>query len=307
MAEGYKLSYPIPASARMVHGRNVIRHLINICRRLPAFVYGRRDVRSPRFSASEYEDRWQQQQQQRTWQRYRHVADYLASRKGRGFEIMALMEGNPYRVDIADFYHWRAKKIGHILQRFYDLNQPIVELGCGYGKNLLALWDSGFRNLIGYDVSPSGVDMVREQAAHFGLQLHVDTFDLTDLSHPAWEELAGTVVFTHYALEQLPQHIQPIIARLVEAQPCQILHIEPMFELLRPSRSLADLETWLHMYLKDYQTSLLKVLTAQQSRQRLEILDIIPLRFSPELRSSPTLIRWRPTNRQQRGSHENGS
>jgi SAM-dependent methyltransferase len=254
----------------------------------------RRTERSPERAAAEYEARWSGRLHDRPWERFQDLEEYLAGHKGHGRTITALLDGRVWEVDVADFHGWRARKICQVLGTFYDPGQPVVELGCGYGKNLLALWQGGFRHLTGCDVSPSGIAAAREQAAHFGVRLELQLLDLTDLASPAWSCVAGRVAFTHYAMEQLPRHLDAVVGRLAAAGPLEVLHIEPLAELLRPLRSLTDLDTWLHMCLSDYQRSLLTVLRRHEARRRLQILDVEPLRFSPEVRSSPVLIRWRP-------------
>jgi SAM-dependent methyltransferase len=289
------LPLPLPPSARPARRFPALRRsLVEIGRRLPALARGRRLRRTPEQAAAEYETRWEARLQERRWERFQDLREYLAGSQGQGNAITALMEGALWEVDVADFNGWRAEKIGRIFRAFYGTDQEIVELGCGYGKNLLALWLAGFHRLTGCDVSPRGLQAVREQAAHFGLRLETRLLDLTDLSCPSWACVEGKVVLTHYAMEQLPRHLDDVLGRLAQARPREVLHLEPLAELLRPWRSLVDLETWLHMYLSDYQRSLLTSLRQAADRGLLEILNVEPLRFSPRVRSSPALVRWRP-------------
>ncbi len=293
--EEVSLDCPLPHSAQLASRLHVTSlQIVSIARCLPDLIFGRHKVRTPAYSAAEYEARWADQLRRRPWEGYENISDSQASRKGSHRRLTVLMEGKHCEVDIADFYRWRTSKIARIFQAFYNFNQPIVELGCGYGKNLFALWNGGFRNLAGYDVSQNGIEAIKEEAKYFGIDLKVDFLDLTNPLDPRWPSLNGKVVFTHYVMEQLPDHLNTVIESLLEARPIEIIHIEPMAELLHPSYSLTDLETWVHTYLSDYQTSLLRLLRFYEANQRLKIKNIIPLRFSPQIRSSPTLIRWSP-------------
>ena len=60
------------------------------------------------------------------------------------------------------------KSFGHPLnlQRLTEQLSPdslIVDFGCGYGRSLGELFDSGYRNLIGFDFSPAMIAAARER------------------------------------------------------------------------------------------------------------------------------------------------
>ena len=57
---------------------------------------------------------------------------------------------------------------------------PIIELGCGSGRNLLYLKKSGIQNeLIGFELSPVSVDLANRAAKTFKLDANFATADVT--------------------------------------------------------------------------------------------------------------------------------
>lgn len=79
----------------------------------------------------------------------------------------------------------------------FPLNKdaPILELGCGSGRNLKILREMGFSNLKGVDFSPTQVKFCREQG------LDVQKMNITRLSFP---EDSFDLVFTNSVLLHVP-------------------------------------------------------------------------------------------------------
>jgi len=59
----------------------------------------------------------------------------------------------------------------------------ILDFGCGYGRCLGALFDAGYRNLTGFDLSPAMIAAARERYPEISFQeLHTATIPLPDAS-----------------------------------------------------------------------------------------------------------------------------
>ena len=48
-----------------------------------------------------------------------------------------------------------------LFKKYVDINNSILDIGCGYGRTLKELYDLGYRNLIGIDFSKEMIDRAR--------------------------------------------------------------------------------------------------------------------------------------------------
>jgi hypothetical protein len=265
-----------------------------------------RPLRTPAVSLNEYSGRWTD-----AAERWRLLSggpaansELLAGHADLNRAVMsssygtatlhALMDSVPYTVAAPAFFRWRADKLAAIFRAHYEPTTPITEIGCGVGKNLLALALAGYSELAGYDPLDVAVAAVTAQARHLGLDIGTGRFDLLEPDPGTVCRLRGRVLFTNHVLEQLPRHLPAALGCMLGAAPREVVHIEPCVEPLRPCRSPTDLATLLHTYASDYQRTLLCELTALHQREQIEILEVTALGYAPRPRSSPTLIRWRP-------------
>ncbi|MCG6909715.1 MAG: methyltransferase domain-containing protein [Deltaproteobacteria bacterium] len=65
-----------------------------------------------------------------------------------------------------------------------DKAARVLDIGCGYGRTLNALYDLGYRNLLGLDISEKMVQRGRKAYPHL---------DLRGLTPDAWSTLKGSV------------------------------------------------------------------------------------------------------------------
>ncbi len=208
--------------------------------------------------------------------------------------LHALIDAAPYAVDAPAFFRWRADKLAAVFGTHHPRSTPITEIGCGVGKNLLALARAGYDRLAGYDPAPSAVRAVASLAGRYGLAIETGRFDLLDPDQEVLARLRGQVLFTNLVLEQLPRHVPEALECLLRAAPLEVMHIEPCPEVLHPWRSASDLATWLHTRANDYQRILLDELARWQRAGRITIAEVTALGYAPHPRSAPTLVRWRP-------------
>jgi SAM-dependent methyltransferase len=249
--------------------------------------------RTPDASRREYEQRWQRQARDRRWMAAPTLAEAQALSSYGDETLTALIDFRPYAIGARDFFRWRSRKIVAIFSALFERSKPIVEIGCGLGKNLFALASGGFSNLSGFDVSPTAVAAVRDQAQHFGVAIEAARLDVLA---PDSETVAGfsdAVIFTNHVLEQLPRDLEAALDALCACDASEVVHLEPCFELLRPTRSMIDAVTALHTVACDYQRTLLSALKRRERRGAIRLLDVRPLGYSPRLINAPTLIRWR--------------
>ncbi|MGH3662325.1 MAG: class I SAM-dependent methyltransferase, partial [Micromonosporaceae bacterium] len=198
---------PVPSSAKPVGGLGRLVAVARAARRETATLLRRHGLdRTPARSADEYEARWNRQQQAARWLSVADISQAPGLSSYGQAQLRALMEFGVFDISAPAFFTWRGRKIAHVVSQHAEPSSPVVELGCGLGKNLIALAASGFTNLGGLDVTPSAVCAVRRQFAHFGIECDARLGDLLDLG-PSRDFLHGKTLFTNYVLEQLPRDL----------------------------------------------------------------------------------------------------
>ncbi|MEO6503823.1 MAG: class I SAM-dependent methyltransferase [Jatrophihabitantaceae bacterium] len=249
--------------------------------------------RTPAVSAVEYDERWSAQAGARRWQGVSALSEAVRLSSYGDSSLRALMEFTPVGIPAPDYFGWRAAKLAAILGAHGGRDEPVIEVGCGLGKNLLALAHQGFSRLCGLDVSRPAVLATREQLAAFGVGSVVEQADILDLGEHR-ELVAGGTVFTNYVLEQFPRHLEPILRRLAELGPRQVIHVEPCPDRLPHRRAWERLPSSWHARAHHYQLALIRTLRRLEERGVLTVLEVTPLGFSPYLFHSPVLLRWEP-------------
>jgi SAM-dependent methyltransferase len=102
---------------------------------------------------------------------------------------------------------WTSERI-LIEQWLPDCGAPLLEVGCGAGRALLALWQLGYRDLTGVDFAESLLDVARRlaslQAAGGIRWIHAEASRLQALDFGDPPRLFAGVLFLFNGLMQLP-------------------------------------------------------------------------------------------------------
>ncbi|GAB3951288.1 hypothetical protein GCM10029976_087450 [Kribbella albertanoniae] len=288
------MSVAIPASARPI---GVSGRLAAVARQaereLGAYQRRRGRARTTVESAREYEARWSGQHQDARWQAAESLADAARLSSYGSARLRALLDFRAYSIPAPDFFGWRAAKLAEIVGAFVRPDEPVLELGCGIGKNLVALAAHGYSDLAGVDISPSAVRALHDQFAYFGRTVRGLEGDLMDLA-PIGAELAGRTVLTNYVLEQLPRQLDVALDQIARARPRQVLHIEPCPDRLPGRRAWERWPSVWHVRSHDYQRDLYATLCELEATGRLRLTEVRPLGYSPYMFHSAVLIRWEP-------------
>lgn len=256
----------------------------------------RRVKRTADVVNSEYNlSHWQRMLSAKSWTTAANLGEFLIPRN----PALGLrkVDNRICKIAADDYYRYRAKALGELLARHAGGATEIVELGAGYGNNLLALhlnhpdW-----TLRGYDIAPNGVAAGREIIAHYGLsgRISLDRIDLTDGNDPSYSAIKDQVVFTYFCIEQIPYDVRKVVDNIIAAKPKRVINIEPTTELLNLS-SPRDIVSFLYIRSVDYQTQLFSTLEDYERQGRVRILARERMPFAPTIHNDGFLYSWEPT------------
>jgi len=93
-------------------------------------------------------------------------------------------------------------------------------------------------------------------------------------------------------MEQLKYHTEEVIQNILEGNPKQVIHIEPIKELY--GNSLRDITSKLYVKCSDYQDNLLTVLKKFESKNKIKIYECQRLGFGVNPWHEDSVIRWMP-------------
>ena len=171
----------------------------------------------------------------------------------------------------AFFWDYFYSRIKEFLKEYLTLDDTLVELGCGWGRNLFYLLQSAMcKNVIGGEYTDTGLALGRFINKQFNLPIEFFRFDYYKPDLEFLEKLKGTVVFTHNSIEQVSYIPEKTILSLIKSRPKAVIHFEPIYEY-------RNKETFLHYLwkkyteLNDYNRNLLTVLKTFERQGQLKI------------------------------------
>jgi SAM-dependent methyltransferase len=240
---------------------------------------------------------WSRLLEQKPWTQSATLDQFLID-VGPG-ERVAKIANRLVRIPNAEYYRFRAETLRALLATYAGDEKRLAEIGCGYGVNLFSLHSVGlWDRLMGFDISPAGLQAGTEIAKYYGLgdRIEFRRLDLLDRHAAEWAHLRGATAFTYYCFEQLTHSTLPALENLSAAGVRRVIHIEATPELWsawRPQDAVSRLYAWS----RDYQSTLLTVLRRLEREKRVRLLDVQRLYYAPAVRHDPTLICWEPTAR----------
>lgn len=141
----------------------------------------------------------------------------------------------------------------------------ICEFGCGTGHNLIHLKNkvANSTRLIGLDWTKSSNKLVRS----LGMEgYHFDYFN------PSWNMPEKSAVLTVASLEQTGKRYKKFVKWLLKQKPSVVVHIEPIPELLDPTK-LIDYLSIRYMEKRKYLSGYLDYLRSLEKRGYIRILE----------------------------------
>lgn len=238
---------------------------------------------------------WRGHLDARRWESVSDLKSYVIPEDHKS--IVATVDGRLVDISVQDYYDYRTESITEVLRTYAAGAERLVEIGSGAGRNLFALaLDGHWPELRGLELSPTGIEVTRLVAAHFGLSgVSVGPIDLLEPASPGFGELRGATVFSFYCLEQLPAHTEAVLTALLRAGVKRVIHMEPSAELLS-LYSLKDLPTISYIWRQHYLNDIVSVARTLEAKGLIRVLAAKRLDFAPTHRNTPTLVVWEPVN-----------
>ena len=158
------------------------------------------------------------------------------------------------------------------LSFFQDFQEDeIVELGCGLGGNLFSLYNNGFKNLTGCDLSPNAISKLKNYVEKNNIKINFFVHDLnrsfeTDL-------IKDKVVFSHTVLEQCKNIMQNVLKNILKGMPKLVINFEVNY-------NKEPLLVRKYFDSRDYQNNLIDELKKLENDGEISIVKIQKLKFS---------------------------
>jgi len=258
-----------------------------------------RDTRTKEMSYDHYQIVWEKFLKSEEWRKYDKLEDYCFpkienNQDTNEIEKLILIQNKMFKISLYDWYRLQQKLILNYLYKFIKEDDIVVELGCGYGRNVFSLVALGLKNKIeGYEYTKTGFETCEKINDYFGCNLKFGRVDLTkNLDHL---DLKGKTIFTHHVLEQIKYDTKEVVSNLLQAQPKQVIHFEPIVELAKDDYFGKLFKQ--HIIKFDYIDSLFTTLKSFENEDKLLIQDKFPNRFALNYTNQTSIIRWIPSNK----------
>lgn len=241
------------------------------------------------------EGHWSRMLESAAWTRAQSLDAFLIGNDHRS--IVCRVEDRLCRARSSDYYAYRLIALPALLSEALGTTTPIVEIGCGFGYNLLTLAHAfPAAQLRGYDIAENGLEAGRRIASHFGISERVGFghIDLTNRTSVNFSALRDAAVFSFFCLEQIPAQVELVVANILEQRPRRVVHIEPGTWGLNPLNPMH----WPNLaYIPSvhYQTRLYEVLFALRDAGRIRLLRCERMSFAPTIQNDGVLVVWEPT------------
>jgi hypothetical protein len=230
--------------------------------------------RNGQLISTEYGEKWGtllQEYENNKFAHLREATQYLFSAHFPSDFLFHVGERIYYSENNDSFWNFFYGRIGQVLTEYMSRDDTLVELGCGWGRNLFyALQSRLCRDAIGGEYTEEGLTLGGLVGEEFKLPIEFLHFDYYNPDREFLKKLKGTVVFTHNSIEQIRYMPEQTISSLIESEPKAVIHFEPVYEY-------RDEDTLLHYLWKrytevnDYNRNLLTVLKKFEKERRLKI------------------------------------
>ncbi len=176
--------------------------------------------------------------------------------------------------------------VDSLAKKYLSKMENVYEFGCGTGHNL---WRVRKFNpvaiLHGFDWTVSSNKIIRSMG------WHAEKFDFFKPSKVKLKKDAG--VLTVAALEQTGTNYKKFVSYLLKNKPSVVVHIEPIPELLDPSK-LLDYLSIKYMKKRKYLSGYLDYLKALEKKGKIEIIEARRSGVGSFLIDGYSIVVWKP-------------
>jgi hypothetical protein len=192
------------------------------------------------------------------------------------------------------FWSFFYAKIIDVLNRYMSAEDSIVELGCGWGRNLFYFLHSGIcRGAVGGEYTPEGLKLGELIKDQFNLPIEFHYFDFKHPGQEFLKKVENKVVFTHNSIEQVNFLPKDTVLSLAAASPKVVIHFEPVYEY-RDKVSLLHFLWKRYTEMNDYNRNLATVLRELEKEGKIEIIFEQIHYLGLNAFNPGSIIAWRP-------------
>jgi len=183
-----------------------------------------------------------------------------------------------------------------VLTPYLSEKDTLVELGCGWGRNLFYALDMKLcKKAIGGEYTKEGRELGELISSQFDLPFEIRPFDYYKPDHDFMQQLQGAVVFSHNSIEQISQMPEETILSIIQNRPKVVIHFEPIFEYRNQDTILHYL--WKRFTeINDYNRNLLTVLEKLEKKGMLKIILEDVHAFGLNAFNPGSFIIWQPAD-----------
>jgi hypothetical protein len=178
----------------------------------------------------------------------------------------------------------------------YKSAPAILELGCGYGGQLLRVAkrpEFSGKRILGGELSESGVKVLRLLAESQGTPLTAGLCDLLADQVTTFDVPPGSLVYTSYAACYVPMLNLGFVRGISKLRPAAVVHLEPCYEHASPD-TLLGLMRRRYIEVNGYTRNLQSVLRDAESQGLIRILAEKPAIFGANPFLPASVLAWMP-------------
>jgi hypothetical protein len=244
-----------------------------------------------------YNSRFKKIYETKYWTKIKNFEEFCFTKSLMGTDFTKLerkiIENKLCYISRYDYFKHHYFTVLEYLKKYTD-TETIVELGSGYGLVLFVFKFFGLKNTLeGYEMDDYGIKIAKEVNNFFDLNIKFDKMeDLTENSKIK-NNFEGKTVFTHYVLHNIKNNFPKSIENILNLNPKQVLHFEPIYE--KHQNDLKGITCKTYLKSVNYQTKILTTIKEFENKGKLKILDTQNIGIGGQPFDKLFLIRYRPT------------
>ncbi|MFC1579349.1 hypothetical protein ACFL4N_00380 [Thermodesulfobacteriota bacterium] len=256
-------------------------------------------TRNEQLVKTEYGQKWgtlYENYAAQRFQRLREALEYLFMTHFQPTILFHLKEKVYFTKNSVALWDYFYSILFNVLTPYLTDKDTLVELGCGWGRNLFYALDRKLcRKAVGGEYTEEGRKLGELISRQFELPFEILPFDYYKPDHVFMRQLRGAVVFSHNSIEQISTMPEETILSIIENKPKVVIHFEPIFEYRNQDTVLHCL--WKRFTeINDYNRNLLTVLEKLEKKGMLKIILEDVHAFGLNAFNPGSFIVWQPTN-----------